>query len=127
MYCNPNYVGYDAFEGNPRSQRQDNKPRLLTSTAPLKKADFGKLLHTGWIKRLEAVRLWCVQNDCQFCVSPYDFQLAKILSDHSTIVLWSGRAKPSKMPIIKAAFEGPVRHHSHSTAALEAISILVAP
>lgn len=127
MNSHPNYVGYDAIEGNPRAMAKSVKVALPAASAPLRKADFNKPLQQGWIKRLESVRLWCAANGVEFCVSPHNYQLAKLRSDHSTIVLWSGRIKPTNTPCIKATFEGPVRHHTRSETAMHAVLDLVQP
>lgn len=127
MLSHPNYVGYDALEGNPRRVTPAPKAALPVATEPLRLSDFNKQLHPGWLKKLEAVRKWCAHNAADFHVSPHDFQLAKVRADHSSIVLWAGRHKPSKRPCIKVTFEGPTHHHSRSQAAIAAILELVSP
>lgn len=113
----PNYVGYDAYAGNPRAKKPKERTALLENLSPLTRSDLPDGTPKEWLSLLEAVRLWAIRQGLAFSISPFEYQIAKITGDVGTIVLWNARKKPGKSRWIKASIEGPPRTGAHEACA----------
>lgn len=90
----PNYVGYDAYAGNPRALHPAPKAELQALSRPVAKADFPHIiLEKGWVGDLERVRQWCANNDAKFTVLPHEYQFAKVTGRFGRIVLYASKVK----------------------------------
>lgn len=107
MNSHPNYRGYDAVQGKPAIRIAPRpSPSLLEHLGAVEVTDLPDKCPREWLSKVNAVRRWALKHELRFSMSPFEWQIAKIMSADWTIVLWNSRVKGSKTRYIKTAFEG---------------------